>query len=71
MRIKAGLIGEGIRRENGVGEAIRCVYRDIGFARESIEVLRKRNEEAAKERSGVVGRGIMGPVGLVRFSPRW
>jgi sterol 3beta-glucosyltransferase len=64
MRMKAGVLGEQIRKENGVKNAINFIYRDLEFARERIMELRKRNAER-DERSVTVGR-LLSPGALVR-----
>ncbi|TPX66754.1 undecaprenyldiphospho-muramoylpentapeptide beta-N-acetylglucosaminyltransferase [Spizellomyces sp. 'palustris'] len=37
MQQRARVVGERLKREDGVGEAIRCIYRDLDFAQERIK----------------------------------
>jgi sterol 3beta-glucosyltransferase len=43
MIAKAKVIGEGIRSENGVGEAVKAIYRDLDYARSLIKKNSKAN----------------------------
>lgn len=40
MRRKAKVVGEQVSEEDGVGEAVRCLYRDLEFSRGRVEQLR-------------------------------
>lgn len=61
IRLKAGLLGAQIRKEDGVKNAINSIYRDLDFSRERIELLRKRNEASA-ERSVTLASRLLSPV---------
>ncbi|KNC98530.1 uncharacterized protein SPPG_06223 [Spizellomyces punctatus DAOM BR117] len=37
MQQRARVVGERLQKEDGVGEAIRCIYRDLDFAQERIK----------------------------------
>lgn len=36
MRERASRLGDKIQKEDGTGEAVRCIYRDLGYAKERI-----------------------------------
>ncbi|KAI8803606.1 hypothetical protein BJ742DRAFT_749002 [Cladochytrium replicatum] len=47
MKEKARLLGERIRSEDGVGNAVKCIYRDLEFARNQIRKLADANANSA------------------------
>ncbi|KAL1862897.1 Sterol 3-beta-glucosyltransferase [Diaporthe australafricana] len=48
MIVKARVLGENIRKENGVDTAIQCIYRDMEYAKSLIERKAGRNAAAAE-----------------------
>lgn len=54
MIVKARVLGENIRKENGVDTAIQCIYRDMEYAKSLIERKAGRNAAAA-ERAATSG----------------
>jgi hypothetical protein len=47
MKEKANLIGQKIRSEDGVRNAINYIYRDLDFATERIKVIAANHRKAA------------------------
>ncbi|KAF3764048.1 family 1 glycosyltransferase [Cryphonectria parasitica EP155] len=47
MIVKARVLGENIRKENGVDTAIQCIYRDMEYAKSLIEKKAGKNAAAA------------------------
>ncbi|KAK7700349.1 Sterol 3-beta-glucosyltransferase [Diaporthe eres] len=58
MIVKARVLGENIRKENGVDTAIQCIYRDMEYAKSLIERKAGRNAAAA-ERAATSGSDDM------------
>ncbi|KUI72467.1 Sterol 3-beta-glucosyltransferase [Cytospora mali] len=54
MIVKARVLGENIREENGVDTAIQCIYRDMEYAKSLIEKKAGKNAAAA-ERAATSG----------------
>ena len=54
---RAAVVGEGIRKEDGVETAVKCVYRDLEFSRERVKVFKEANRarfEGVVEQRGLV-----------------
>ncbi|KAL1854409.1 hypothetical protein VTK73DRAFT_8752 [Phialemonium thermophilum] len=54
MIVKARLLGEQIRRENGVDTAIQCIYRDLEYAK-SLILAKVAKNAAARKDGGAAG----------------
>ncbi|KAK6067998.1 udp-glucose:sterol glycosyltransferase [Seiridium cupressi] len=55
--VKARVLGEAIRKENGVDTAIQCIYRDLEYAR-SLVVAKAGKHQAAKQGQPVTSASL-------------